>query len=256
MSVITQAGTVSYGRPQTIVLNQNEVLTVFCSAYSSGVAFNYGEPPSSTVIGSTVCPSGANTVIGTFAVPQQFSIESSQNNIFFETRFSAGAQETPTIEIGTVTLVAYDQPLTVTNSGTTYHAVLDFQIPQSSPAPAFVLFGASGSGTSVAVRYLPPEYSDSAVSITAIGYKIPKAITADSITLNANAAGTGTGTITYTLYKNNVATALTITVAATATTGAFSGNVSFSPGDVIACICQCSGGVTAGHTRPIITIGL
>lgn len=255
MSVITQAGTVAYGRPQTIVLNQNEILTIICTVYSSGVVYQYDDPPIS-IINTTNCPAGHETIVGPFASPTQFKIESSQNNIFFETRFSAGSQETPTVEIGTVTLVAYDQPAAVTNSGTPYHAVFDFDIPQSAPAPAFVLFGASSSGTSVAIRYLHPEYSDSVVSATVIGYKIPSAITAKSITLNANAAGTGTGTITYTLYKNNVATTLTVTAAATAITGAFSSNVSFSTGDVIACICQCSGGVTAGHTRPIITIGV
>lgn len=117
------------------------------------------------------------------------------------------------------------------------------------------IWGASTSGTNAAVRYLHPEYSDSAVSTTIIEYEFTHSVTLSLMRVRANGAGTGTGNLVYTLYKNSSPTALSVTVAATGVAGQdLANSVAFSAGDRVALAVQATGTVSGAHTRPIITV--
>lgn len=117
------------------------------------------------------------------------------------------------------------------------------------------IWGASTSGTNAAVRYLHPEYSDSAVSTTIIEYEFTHAVTLSLMRVRANGAGTGTGNLVYTLYKNGSPTALSATVAATAVSGQdLANSVAFVAGDRVALAVHATGTVSGAHTRPLITV--
>ncbi len=180
---------------------------------------------------------------------------------------SAGTDGTAaTIDIAGTNTLAPGSPATVTNLGDTTAAILEFGIPEGQPGatgpmgPAMFLFGSSGTGTSTALRYMPPGFSDTAVATTTIDFRTPFAFTANSIyayTPTPGVSGDGTGTFAYTLTKNGVATALTMNMLVTVGSGEVTGgSVSFAVGDRVGFTSQGSGTIGSGTGRITFSVGI
>lgn len=123
--------------------------------------------------------------------------------------------------------------------------------------PGFLLFGASGTGTSTSVRYLAPFYSDTSVITSLVEFDTPVAFTAKSLYVRVAVAGTGTGSFDYTLYKNGVATALTANLLITGTSAIVTGaSVSFAVGDRVSFVIQAQGTISGAGGRVTVTVGL
>lgn len=111
-------------------------------------------------------------------------------------------------------------------------------------------WGNPTTGTSLALRYMAPGASDTAITSTPWPLPVTAPCTVTGIRFLTPAGGAGTGEVTFVLYLNGAPTAVTLVVPVVNTSGAANGfSVVLAPDDYVDMTLINTGTVSGGSGR-------